>query len=159
MQSLNHSFGKLSANLYFAGISLYLRPSVAAIHSPNFHVCYINTIYFMPFRILYKYINNYVHSHQQWIPCLLWKISILFLHCTQDSVSPWGSQFHYFKILQCGSSHKQSYRASRSLFPEQSFPAMPTPPTTTEIVIPDALQELDNNSEKMLNTTTKNLLA
>lgn len=94
----------------------------------------------MPFRILYKYINNYVHSHQQWIPCLLWKISILFLHCTQDSVSPWGSQFHYFKILQCGSSHKQSYRASRSLFP-------------------DALQELDNNSEKMLNTTTKNLLA
>ena len=37
-------------------------------------------------------------------------LSILFLHSTQESGDPWGSQLHYFKILPCGSSHAQSYR-------------------------------------------------
>lgn len=89
---------------------------------PNFHVCvslylfvktiysYINTIYFIPFRNFYKYINNYVHSHQQMDPMFAVENINLVFHSTQESGNPWGSRFYYFKILECGSSHEQSYR-------------------------------------------------
>lgn len=62
--------------------------------------------YFMPFRIFYKYISNYVHCHQQMDPLFAREISVLFLHSTQEPGDPWDSQFHYFEVLQCGSSHE-----------------------------------------------------
>lgn len=53
-----------------------------------------------------KYISNYIHSHQQMDPVFAGKISVLFLHSTQEPGDPWDSQFHYFEVLQYGSSHE-----------------------------------------------------
>lgn len=53
-----------------------------------------------------KYISNYVPSRQQVDPVFAGKISVLFLHSTQEPGEPWDSQFHYFEVLQCGSSHE-----------------------------------------------------
>lgn len=68
----------------------------------------------------------------------------------------------FFSVVPATNSHADTAHSKVSywsLFPEQSFLVSPTPTHTSEMVIQNALQELNNNFEKMLNTTVRNLLA
>lgn len=68
----------------------------------------------------------------------------------------------FFNVVPATNSHIGTAClkiASWTLFPGGSFLVIPHPTRQDGNCYPDALQELDNNSEKMLNTTTKNLLA